>query len=208
MGRVPLVPASACEASVRIARVGSEVFATWWEPRADGSSRLIVSRIDTAGTSAITAVADSTDKSARGCGRPAPAIAADGSGYVHLAYFAEPGEGAGLFYAHSMDNGLTYHAPVAVVFGDNPSAVSVAASGDTVAVAYEDPNSERPAIGLALSRSTGHIFTVKSIASPTSSRATLPVVRLQGRIVRLWWSERSPNPTVSATRTVYREGRW
>jgi hypothetical protein len=127
---------------------------------------------------------------------------------VHIAYFAEPREGSGVFYAHSMDNGVTFHTPVAVVFGDKASAVSVAASGDTVAVAYEDPNSERPAIGLALSRTIGHIFSVNSIASPPSSRATLPVVRIDGQTIRVWWSERSPNPVISATKTVYREGRW
>lgn len=193
---------------MRTARVGSTLFATWWEPRSDGSARLIVSRIDSSVAKPVKAVADSSDHSARGCGRPAPAIASSPSGYVHIAYFAEPQEGSGVFYAHSMDNGVTFHTPVAVVFGDKPSAVSVAASGDTVAVAYEDPNSERPAIGLALSRTIGHIFSINSIASPPSSRATLPVVRIDGQTIRVWWSERSPNPVISATKTVYREGRW
>jgi hypothetical protein len=202
------VPATACEASVRTVRVGSVHFATWWEPRTDGSARLIVSRIDSLAAKPVKGVADSSDHSARGCGRPAPAIAASPSGYVHVAYFAEPREGSGVFYAHSMDNGVTFHTPVAVVFGDKPSAVSVAASGDTVAVAYEDPNSERAAIGVALSLTTGHIFSINSIASPPSSRATLPLVGIDGRTIRLWWSERSLNPVIGATKTVYREGRW
>jgi hypothetical protein len=153
-------------------------------------------------------VADSTDRSARECARPAPAIAVNRSGRVHLAYFAEPAQGSGIFYVHSMDNGLTFHAPIAVVFGDKPAPVSVAEDGDNVAVAYEDPNSERSAVGVALSRTMGHIFSIKDAASPPSSRATLPVVRIEGHLVRVWWSERSPIPTVSATRTVYREGRW
>jgi hypothetical protein len=168
----------------------------------------MVRRVESSATGSVNAVADSSDHSARGCGRPAPAIAANPSGYVHLAYFAEPPQGSGVFYVHSMDKGVTFHAPVAVVFGDKPSAVSVAARGDTVAVAYEDPNSERPAIGVALSRTTGHIFSISSIASPPSSRATLPVISIKGQAIRLWWSERSPNPAISATQTVYREGRW
>ncbi|HEY8165817.1 MAG TPA: hypothetical protein VIF83_09730 [Gemmatimonadaceae bacterium] len=208
IGRIAWLPSDACEASVRIARAGATTFATWWELHSDGSARLIVSRMDSTMREPQAVAADTADHSRRECGRPAPAIAVSPSGYVHLAYFAEPVEGSGVFYAHSMDGGLTFHTPVAIVFGDKPSAVSVAAAGDTVVVAYEDPNSERPSIGLALSQTIGHIFSMNSIASPDAARATLPVVRIGGRMIRLWWSERSPNPAVSATRPVYREGRW
>jgi hypothetical protein len=199
------IPSTACEASLRVARDATTAFATWWEPSVDGSSRLILARIDSSGSAATRSVVDSTDRSARGCGRPAPAIALS-PGYIHLAYFAEATEGPGIFYLHSMDGGRTFHTPVAIVYGRNPAAVSVAASGDTVVVAYEDPNSVRPAVGLSLSHTTGHIFSVNSIASPESSRATLPVVRIKGRTIQLWWSERSPNPIISATKPVYREG--
>jgi hypothetical protein len=154
-------------------------------------------------------IADSTDHGVRGCGRPAPAVAADSkSGYVHVAYFAESSSGAGIFFAHSMDKAETFHSPVAIVFGRNPSRVSVAADGDRVAVAYEDPNSTQPIIGIALSKTMGHIFESRSIASSENGRARQPVVRIEGDSIGLWWSEYSPDPRVSATRPMYRAGLW
>jgi hypothetical protein len=54
----------------------------------------------------------------------------------------------------------------------------------------------------------GHIFESRSIATSENGRARQPVVRLAGDSVFLWWSEYSPNPTVSATRPFYRVGTW
>jgi hypothetical protein len=154
-------------------------------------------------------IADSTDHGVRGCGRPAPAIAADSaSGYLHLAYFAEPNSGAGVFFAHSMDGGATFHSPVAIVYGRNPSRVSVASNGDRVIVAYEDPNAVQPTIAVALSNTMGHIFESRIQASGENGQARQPVVRLGADSIRLWWSEYSDDPTVSATRSVYRAGVW
>jgi len=154
-------------------------------------------------------IADSTDHSTRGCGRPPPAIAADpGTGYIHLAYFSEPNTGSGIFFAHSMDSAKTFHSPVPIVFGRNASRVSVASSGDRVVVAYEDPNAQQPSIGVALSKTMGHIFEARVTASGDNGIARQPVVRLKGRLIQVWWSEYSANPTISATRPMYREGKW
>jgi hypothetical protein len=200
---------AACPASIRIAKTGSEQYAVWWESNADSSVTLMTSRSNDGRSWAPKIPADTTDHGVRGCGRPPAAIAADSaSGYVHIAYFSEPNSGAGIFFAHSMDKAATFHSPVPIVFGRNPSRVSVASSGDRVAVAYEDPNASQPLIGVALSRSMGHIFESRSIASSENGRARQPVVRLDGDSIRLWWSEYSPNPEVSATRPRYRAGFW
>jgi hypothetical protein len=152
-------------------------------------------------------IADSTDRSRRGCGRPPPAIAADArSGYVHVAYFSEPPSGSGVFFAHSMDSAATFHAAVPIVFGNTPSRVSIDAHGDRVAVAFEDPNARQPMVGVSLSATMGHIFERRVTASSPNGRARQPVVRLAGDSVRLWWSEYSANPAVSATRPAYRAG--
>jgi hypothetical protein len=154
-------------------------------------------------------VADSTDRSVSGCGRPAPSIAADSvSGYVHLAYFSESRLGKGIFFAHSMDSGRTFHSPVPIVFGDNAGWAAVAAEGDRVAVAYDDPNSVQPTIGIALSRTMGHIFKPGEPISNSNELAKQPAVELRGDTIRVWWSDHSANPSVSATRTAYREGIW
>jgi hypothetical protein len=201
---------SACPASLRIAETPTTQYAVWWEVRPDSSGILKSARRATNENVWTTPViADSTDKSVKGCGRPAPAIAADAaSGYVHMAYFAEPKSGAGIFFEHSMDDGRTFHAPVPIVFGKNASRVSVASSGDRVVVAYEDPNSLQPMIGVALSKSMGHIFEARSMATSPNGHARQPVVRIKGDSIQLWWSEYSPNPAVSATRPMYRAAVW
>ncbi len=200
----------ACAASIRAIQSGPVTFAVWWEARQDSSAVLMLSRSTDEGTEWEPPVAaDTTDHSTRGCSRFPPAIAADSaSGYVHLAYFVEPADGSGLFYAHSMDGGRTLHAPVPIVFGRNASRVSMASSGDRVAVAYEDPNSVQPSIGLALSKTMGHIFEQRVRASPENVRAKQPVVALDGDTISLWWSIYSANPAVSLTRPGYRRGRW
>lgn len=200
---------NACPASVRIAKAGDLTYAAWWQVRADSSVVLMVSRSPGGGSWSSPAIADSTDHGTRGCGRPAPSIAADSSsGYLHIAYFAEPMGGGGVFFAHSMDSAATFHAPVPIVYGKNPSRASVAGSGDRVVVAYEDPNATQPMIGIALSRTMGHIFERRMRATSENFRALQPVVRIAGDSILLWWSEYSPNPAISATRPMYRAGRW
>ncbi len=196
-----------CIASLRVSTSDGSSFATWWQVRPDSSGVLMVSRSMHGGPWEAPVVADSTDKSARGCSRPPPAIAADAkSGYVHIVYFVEQSNGPGVFFAHSMDSAATFHAPVPIVFGNNPSRVSIDAEGDRVIVAFEDPNANQPMVGISLSRTMGHIFEYREQASSSNGRARQPVVRLDGDSIRLWWSEYSANPAVSATRPAYRTG--
>ena len=200
--------AGACPISVRAVREGPATFAAWWRVRRDSSAELIVARSPDGGaTWDQLVVADSTDHSVRGCARPAPAIATDSAnGYINVAYFMEPQSGPGIFFAHSMDGGKTFHAAVPIVFGEKTSSVGIATFGDQVAVAYEDPNSTEPTVGVALSRTMGHIFEYRKAISSDNERAMNPIVDFRGDTVRVWWSDRSADPRVSATRTAYREG--
>lgn len=206
---VPAMDEAMCQASVRVAPAGRLSYAAWWRVNADSSSSLMVSRAGADGMWGDPVVADSSDNSVRGCGRSAPAIVADSvSGYVHVAYFLEPVAGPGIFFAHSMDSGATFHAPVPIVFGRTPSRVSVAAEGDRVAVAFEDPNARQPTIGVALSKTMGHLFESRVQATPDNGRAMQPIVRIDKNSLRLWWSEYSADPSVSLTRPAYRAGQW
>jgi hypothetical protein len=54
----------------------------------------------------------------------------------------------------------------------------------------------------------GHIFERRVTASGENGIAKQPVVRLRGDLIQVWWSEYSPNPAISATRPMYREGKW
>src|SRR5688500_9993586 len=91
-----------------------------------------------------------------------------------------------------MDAGRTFHGPVAIVYGDRPAASAVAVSGDTVVVAYEDPNASAPRIAVAISRSGGHIFEQRlPPISGASMEATRPRGALRGRRRLVAWSERA-----------------
>jgi hypothetical protein len=54
----------------------------------------------------------------------------------------------------------------------------------------------------------GHIFKPGAPISNSNELAKQPAVELRGDTIRVWWSDYSADPRVSATRTAYREGIW
>ncbi len=121
-------------------------------------------------------------------------------------------EGPGVFFTHSMDarqigsgDGI-FHSPVPVVYGDKPAHVAVAARGDDLVVAYEDPNGERSMVGLALSRTMGHIFEQRLVVSMPDLPARDPLVVLRGDSVMVQWAER-PDSVQSGGRVAVRSAR-
>ena len=136
--------------------------------------------------------AQAADRGAYGCARPAPSVAIDEKyGYVHVAYALTGPEGPGVFYAHQMDPRSQFEPPVAIIYGERIGDARVAVDGDVVAVAYEDPNSGlgRRKIGLAISRTSGHLFEGRLTASGGISNARDPHVLVRGRAVVVGWSE-------------------
>lgn len=172
-------------------------WSAWWQIRPDSSAVLWSERTDSIGAVQQRVVVDSLDRAQTGCARPAPAIAADSvNGYVHVGYFMVAPEGPGLFYAHLMPQfSQQFERPLAMVYGEKPVRVAVASRGDTVAVAYEDPNSEAGRIALSMSLTGGHLFeqTARIIPVSTSSQqASAPqIVRLAGGQVWIGWTEDS-----------------
>jgi hypothetical protein len=190
---VPTTPSdsAACQGSLRVSPLSStEIYGVWWSKRDGGRAVLLASRSDDAGGTWIAPVpVDTTDRSTVGCSRPAPAIAADGaSGYVHVTYFLNAAGGPGVFFAHSMERGELFHAPVPIMYGDRPSQTAVAAADSVVVVAFEDPNSERSQIALAMSRTWGHIFVrERPEASTGTPEAERPLVALRKQLVAVGW---------------------
>ncbi len=209
------VPADACPGSAVASRAGAALYAAWWRVRPDSSALLMAARSTDGGrTWSDVTPADTTDVSRRGCRRPPPAIVADSAtNYVDYAYFLEANEGPGIFYTHSMDaahlgtgNGV-FHSPVAVLYGAKPSHVALAARGNDVAVVYEDPNSERPMIGLALSHTMGHIFETRAQVSDLDLPAVAPLVALHRDTVIVQWIER-PDTVSTGGRIALRRAVW
>jgi hypothetical protein len=182
-----------------------EIFRAWWAVRSDSNGVLSMQRSPDRGLSWQSPVTvDDRDRGSRGCTRPSPAIAYDSaSKYIYLAYFLDASDGAGVFFAHSMDDGRMFHSPVPVVYGNNPARAGVAGHGDSVVVVFEDPNSTTPRLGIVLSRTTGHIFEQRGEVAPEEVPATLPWVSLKNNRVSVWWM----TPDV-LDRVGHREGVW
>lgn len=200
---LPSLGANACPQSVRWARAGAlDVAVAWWQVRPDSSVvlRLARSRDDGAHWDTLPP-ADARDRGVRGCTRAAPAVALDPlSGYTHLAYYLEPADGAGVFYEHLMDLPASggrdtismFHAPVGIVYGQGPVETSVAGHGDTVVVAYQDPNAPVPHIALALSVTAGHAFPERMEVSGVGIAASEPVVAIEDDLVAVAWQAEAP----------------
>ena len=199
---VPTTPAdtAACPGSVRVSALSpTEVYSVWWSRRDNGRASLVASRSDNAGATWNPAVpVDTTDRGAISCARPAPSIAADAtSGYVHVTYFLHGPDGPGVFFAHSMERGELFHAPVPIMYGERPSASAVTAADSMVLVAFEDPNGQRPQISLAMSRTWGHIFARERPAASTgTTTAERPLVAMRQSQVVVGW--RAQDRTITA----------
>lgn len=192
-----------CTTSLRTIPSSQHVFSAWWNVRRDSSaSLLIASSADSGRTWSKPLAMDTTDISSAGCSRPPPSIATVGDD-LFVAYSMIAPEGKGVFFAHSM--GSMVHAPVTVIYGDRLVPTAIAAEGDDVAVAYEDPNGSRQRVAVAFSAAQGHIFAWRSTASRDVDVATGPAVALSGRILAVSWATRRSSDS-AATRVV-RSGR-
>lgn len=182
-------PVGACAGSVRAAARGPAWFMAWWSPGANGNVRLHFSRSTNRGENwSVPVVVETRDRGTRGCNRPALALSlGEASEYLHLTYWIEPADGAGVFFTHSMDAGGMFHAPVAVAYGAVPARVDVASVGDTVVVAHEDPNSATPRLRVAVSRTAGHIFEQRFAVPAEGVPQSDPRVALKGDRIYVGW---------------------
>ena len=202
--------AGACAGSTRVAlsgASGAERYVVWWAPRPDSSAALLAARSVDAGQNwSAPEPVDTADHTPVGCKRPAPAIAADSAGgYVHVAYGMRDADGAGVFFSHSMDHGTMFHSPVTIVYGERLASVAVAVRGDTVAVAYVDPSSDHPPLGLALSYTMGHSFEHRLMIPETRDVSDPAVALAPGRIA-VAFVQRTPGGAASVVTRLGRLG--
>jgi hypothetical protein len=205
-GDAPLDSAR-CARSLRVVVApGRGRVAVWWTRAGQSRVHLVAAWRDSLpeagrlGAWRGPIVVDSVDQGPRdaqadtrggyGCARPAASVAVDSvNGYVHVAYALTGPEGPGVFYAHQMDPRAAFEPPVAVLYGERLGVARVASHGDVVAVAYEDPNSRgRVRIGVAVSRTAGHLFEERLTASG-GTEARDPHVVVRGRAVVVGWSD-------------------
>jgi len=198
-----------CATSLRLIRgadAPARIYAVWWAARPDSSAGLFASTSANRGATWNPAQAvDSTDQSVVGCSRPAPAVATSDS-LLHIAYAMKAPEGTGVFFAHSMDRGMMFHSPVPVAYGERLVATAIAAQGDDVVVAYEDPSGGAERIGVATSRTQGHIFELHGVASNEQDHATGPRVAIRGHTIAVAWRARPPGQSGTGIGSAGTEG--
>ncbi|MBC7790982.1 MAG: exo-alpha-sialidase [Anaerolineae bacterium] len=184
----------------------TELHATWWQFDNFGKTHLAVARSSDEGASwSAPELADTRDRARARCSYPPPAVAADSAtGYVHLAYFLQSREGAGVWYTHSMDRGANWHPATALIFGDATAHSSIAADGWLLAVVYQAPQAPSRQIWLTLSRDAGHSFERPLMVTREALQVAEPGVSLEDRTISVTWTERSQG--VLADRIVTREG--
>ena len=163
------------------------VHAAWWSVRPDSTATLMVAQESRGGWTAPEAV-DTMDAGRTGCRRPAPAMAVS-NGSVYLAYGMTAKEGPGVFTVHWMQ-GMT-HAPVAVVYGKRFGRTAIAVHGDTVVVAYEDPNTDPRRLGLAVSTTGSHLFQYRTLVSPPTGVASEPQLAVDTAGIMVVWNQTS-----------------
>jgi len=200
---VPPMRPGVCVNSLRTARGTRRFYGAWWAARHDSSAVLYTSVSPDQGRTWETPVpVDTLDVSSRGCDRPPPALATSGDD-LHTAYSMVAPEGTGVFFAHFM--GSMLHSPVVVIYGERLVATAIAADGDRVAVAYEEPNGSRRQVDVSISLTQGHIFERHSVASRSIDAATDPSVALNGPYIAVGWMTRRATDTVGTR--VIRTGR-
>jgi hypothetical protein len=197
---------SGCKNRATGLRLDADTYVVYWSIRED-SSAVLKYAVGNQGKWSTPVVIDTTDRSRRGCDRPPPGFTVDNARHIYVAYFLEPPSGSGIFFSHQMDS-TGFHDPVSIAYGKRPSAASVAANGDDIAVAYEEPNSERGQIFVALSRTMGHIFEERVPVSSPSEIAGNPSVSIRGTKLVVSWLETIQTGPAGRVRAAERIGNW
>lgn len=183
----PALP-GVCKNTFRTARGATRLYGAWWSVRPDSSAVLYSATSQDDGKTWGTPTAvDTLDVSSRGCDRPPPSITTSGDD-LHTAYSMIAPEGTGVFFAHYM--GSMLHSPVVVIYGERLVATAIAADGDRVAVAYEDPNGRRQQVNVSVSLTQGHIFERHATASRPIDAASTPSVAIADSRVAVGWITR------------------
>lgn len=189
---------------------GGERYRAGWDAR---SGALTVMRSPDGGRSwEPPVVPDSRESPEPPCNRLPPALFADsGNGFLHVAYFSEVPGGSGVYYVHSMDAtrlaqvgpGM-FERPLALTYGRRAVRTSVASRGDTVVVAYEDPNSARGGIHLAISSTAGHLFDSRTALPGGAGAVGEPRVELSAGELSVTWREMTEAARVLRRRGSFR----
>jgi hypothetical protein len=137
------------------------------------------------------------------CPHAGPALVADSTGVVHVAWWTGKEGAAGVFYARSTDGGRSFHDPIPLGVATYSRAahvqLSVRGTGQVIA-AWDDGTREVPQIVVRASVDGGVTFGARVPVSVAGRAATFPVLGAFGDSVVIAWSEESAAAAAAAAR--------
>lgn len=166
-----------------------------WRKVFDGDVRdVAVIRSDDGGTSWSEPVRPRADGWVfPGCPHAGPSLKVRRNGVLHIAWWTGKAGEAGVWYARSTDQGVTWQAqPLAIGEESLPAHAQLALTEDgRVVVVYDDGLGERPRVMLRASADDGRRFGPALPLSDPALAATFPVLAIVGDSVHVAWSQMS-----------------
>jgi hypothetical protein len=113
----------------------------------------------------------------------------DESGVVHIAWWTGKSGEAGVYYARSGDQGLSFQAqPIAVGRTSRPAHVQIGLTPSGPVVVWDDGLSDHPRVLLRASGDSGARFGPVVEVSRSPESGSLPVVAVQRDSIRIAWT--------------------
>jgi len=146
--------------------------------------------ISTTGAGPIRKVADDHWKT-DACPHHGPSIAVSESGKFHVAWYTQGSKRAGVFYANSSNQGLTYSQPIRVgAEGVNVSRPYLMSLGQQVWLVWKEFDGKKSSVYLKESSNDGDTWTTPKMLASTTGYSDHPLLIAKDRDMYLSWLTR------------------
>ena len=126
------------------------------------------------------------------CPHHGPTIAVSESGKMHVAWFTQGSTRSGVFYASSVNQGVTYSKPIRIGKEDtNVSRPYLLAIGSSVWLVWKEFNGSNTSIYMKQSNDDGKTWSAPKLISQTNGYSDHPLLISKGSEVFLSWLTRA-----------------
>jgi hypothetical protein len=147
--------------------------------------------INSKGAEPIRRVADD-DWKTDACPHHGPSIAVSGSGKFHVTWFTQGAKRAGVFYANSINQGVSYSTPLKIgAEGANVSRPYLFASANQVWLVWKEFDGKASSIYLKQSYDDGVTWSEARLLAKTVGYSDHPLLVGQGQTIFLSWLTRA-----------------
>ena len=142
------------------------------------------------GAEPIRRVADD-DWKTDACPHHGPSIAVSSSGKFHVAWYTQGSKRAGVFYANSINQGITYSKPSRIgAEGANVARPYLLAQGQQVWLVWKEFDGRKSSVYLKDSKDDGNTWSAPKLLSSTAGYSDHPLLLSRGNEVFLSWLTR------------------